>query len=97
MTKNVPARTNGDRIQPAVERGKQLLAEAGQWAREHPDELAVVAAPFLMLMLATRRHRLSYTEAVIVGEVAYWGGVAMCGQYRQWKTRPAGPSLKEVI
>ncbi len=81
-------RTNGDRVQPVVDR---------EWAREHPDELAVTAAPFLMLTMATRRHKLGVAEAVLISEVAYWGGLAMCAQYRQWKTRPVRPSTEEVV
>ena len=97
MSKAITPRTNGDRVQPYVDRGKKALAELGQWAREHPDEVAISVAPVLMLATATRRHRLNFAEAVIVSEVGYWCGVALCQQYRQWKTRPARPSLKEVI
>jgi hypothetical protein len=96
MTKAITPRTNGDRVQPFVDRGRKLLAETVRWAREHPDEVAVSAAPLLMLATATRRHPLGWAEAALVAEVGYWSGVAMCAQYRQWKTRPARPSLKEV-
>lgn len=95
--RSIAPRTNGDRIQPAIDRGRKLLAEAGQWAREHPDELAVTVAPWLLLALATRRHHLTYTEALLISEVGYLCGVAFWAHYRQWKDRPARPSLKEVI
>jgi len=99
VTKAVAPKTNGDRIQPVVDRGRKLLAEGIQWAREHPDEVVIDIAPWVLLALATKRHQLTYGEALIVSEVGYWSGLAALQQYRQWKTRPATgrPTLKEVI
>jgi hypothetical protein len=97
VTKAVAPKTNGDRVQPVVDRAKELLAEGVQWAREHPDEAFVAVAPWVLLTLAPGRLHLTYAEALVVAEVAYWGGVALCAQYRQWKTRPARPSLREVV
>jgi hypothetical protein len=97
MAKGITPRTNGDRIAPVVDRGKKVLAEGVAWAREHPDEVVIGIAPWVLLTLATRRHSLTSAEALIITEVGYWSGVAALQQYRQWKTRPARPSLKEVI
>jgi len=97
VTKSIAPRTNGDRVQPVVDRAKQVLAEGVAWAREHPDEAFVTVAPWVLLALATRRHALTYAEALIVSEVGYWSGLLVLQQYRQWKTRPARPSLREVV
>lgn len=99
MSKAITTRTNADRVEPVVERAKHLLAEGIQWAREHPDEAFVAIAPWVLLTLATKRHRLAYTEALIITEVGYWSGLLVLQHYRQWKTRPATgrPTLKEVI
>lgn len=92
-----PQRTNSDRVQPVIDRIRKLTAEGIAWAREHPDEAVLAAGPWLLLAAATRRHRLTYAEAFIVTEVGYWSGLAALWQYREWKTRPARPSLREVI
>ncbi len=98
MTKAIAPRTNGDRVQPVVDRGRKLLAGGIQWAREHPDEAVTAIAPCLLLAAATRRHSLTFAEALIISEVGYWSGLAALQQYRQWKTRPAaGRSLREVV
>jgi hypothetical protein len=91
--------TNGDRIQPVVDRTK-VLARAGlAYAREHPDEVAVAAAPIVLTMLATRRHKLNAVEAALIAEVGYWCGVLLAREYKAWKSRPAAPlpNLRRVI
>lgn len=89
--------TKGDAIQPAVDQAKRLLAATAQWAREHPDELAVGIAPCVLLAMATRRHPLSWGEALVISEAGYWLGLAAVKQYRTWKSRPAGPIFKRVM
>jgi hypothetical protein len=90
--------TNGDLfIRPAVERAKKAAAEAFSYAREHPDEAAVALAPVLMLMAATRRHKLSYPEALLISEIGFWAGVLAAQRFREWKDRPAAaPRLRKV-
>lgn len=91
----VPAR--GDVIQPAVDQAKRLLAATAAWAREHPDELLVGIAPCLVLAAATRRHPLSWGEALIISDAGYCLGLVAVRHYRTWKARPAGPVLKRVM
>ena len=91
--------TNGDRVQPVVDRTK-VLARAGlAYAREHPDEVAILAAPMFVTLWATRRHRLNALEAALVAEVGYWCGVLLAKEYKAWKSRPAAPlpKLRRVI
>lgn len=91
------ALTNGDLVAPYIDRAKVLAAGAARHFRANPDELAVAAAPFLMLALATRRHRLNVPEAILISECAFWFGVLAADAYRQWKERPAGrPTLRGI-
>jgi hypothetical protein len=97
MTKDV-ARTNGDYVQPAVDRTKKLITGLQKWARENPDEVILAATPVVGVYMATRRHDLSWTEALILSELAYWCGALAVAQYRRWKSQPAGggPRLRKV-
>lgn len=91
--------TNGDRIEPLVGKAKAGGRALVAYAREHPDEVAVAAAPMVLTMLATRRHRLNAVEAALVAEVGYWCGVLLAREYKAWKSRPAAPlpKLRRVI
>src|SRR5262249_44933770 len=91
-------RTNADRVAPVVDRARIALGNIAQWAREHPDEVAVGAVPYLLVVGATMRHRLSLAERMIVSHGAYWLAVLTVKEYRGWKTRPAGggPRLRKV-
>jgi hypothetical protein len=91
-------KTNGDVVQPAVDRVKAQARVIAVHFREHPDELAVSLAPFVMLAAATRRHNLSVIEAALIAECAIWGGFLAFDAYRNWKTKPAGapPRLRKV-
>jgi len=97
MTKEM-IRTNGDFVRPVVVAAKEHVAAVAAWARENPDEVAVGAVPYLLLVAATARHRLSLAERVIVSQAAYWLAVAAVSQYRVWKAKPAGapPRLRKV-
>jgi hypothetical protein len=95
------ARTNGDFVEPVVAATKAQLAMLREWVREHPDEVAVGAIPYLAVIAATSRHRLSLMERFIVAEAGYWLGVLAVREYRRWKTKPAGgplpgPRLRKV-
>lgn len=92
-------RTNGDRIEPLVGKAKAGGRALVAYAREHPDEVAVLAAPLLLTVLATRRHKLNAVEAALVAEVGYWCGVLAAREYKAWKSRPAAPlpNLRRVI
>jgi hypothetical protein len=83
--------TNGDLVAPYVARAKARAGAAVTRVREHPDEGAVAAVPFVLLTMVTARHRLSLLETVIVAECSFWGGVLAVQAYRNWKNRPAGP------
>lgn len=89
-------RTNGDLVQPLVDQVKKRAAAALEHFKAHPDELAVGAAPFLMLALATKRHRLNFAEAALVSEVAFWCGVFAVRAYQDWKDQDSAPSLRSV-
>ena len=91
-------KTNGDLVQPVVEHLKTGVRVAVEHFREHPDELAVAIAPWLVLMTATRRHKLNFAEAALVSECAFWSGVFAVEFYRNWKNKPAGtvPRLRKV-
>jgi hypothetical protein len=98
MTALVAPKTNGDVIQPFVDRGRALAVEAFEHFKAHPDELAVGVAPLLMMATATRRHKLNFAEAALVAEVGFWCGVFAVRAYRDWKDRPVGeqPRLRKV-
>jgi hypothetical protein len=89
-------KTNGDLVAPYVERGKFLAREAVSHVREHPDELAVAVIPFVLLTLATRRHRLGIAEAALVSQVAIWSGIFAVRAYQDWKAQDAAPALRSV-
>lgn len=84
-------RTNGELVAPYVGKARAAVAQLGELVRERPDEAAVGLAPFVLLTIATGRHRLSLLETVIVTECAVWGGLLAARAYRNWKDRPAGP------
>ncbi len=92
----ITKRTNGDRVAPVIDGARKTLTRLGEYVRDHPDEAAVCAGPFLVLAMATRRHKLSYTEAILVSEVGFWCGVFAVQQYQAWKAKPAKPLLKVV-
>lgn len=91
-------RTNGDVVQPYVDRFKADLVAQLNHLGSHPDELAVMLAPVLALTLATGRHRLNFAERLLVSECAIWGGYLALQAYSQWKDKPAGsvPRLRKV-
>lgn len=80
--------TNADVIQPSVDHVKKAARLAVEWARDHPDELAVAAVPAVLLTLATARHRLNLPERVLLSQCGYWAGVLAVDRYRAWKTEP---------
>lgn len=91
-------RTNGDLVAPVVERARKLAVELARGVREHPDEAAVAIAPWLVLTLATKRHKLNFAEAALIAECAFWSGFFAVEFYRSWKDKPAGspPRLRKV-
>jgi len=91
-------RTNADMVAPAVDRLKGAVALIAAHCREHPDEVAVGMAPWLMLTAATRRHHLNFAEAMLISECAVWSGFFAAQAYRAWKDKPAGtvPALRKV-
>lgn len=90
--------TNGDFVQPVVEAAKAHVTAIREWAREHPDEACVAVAPALAVVLSTRRHQLSFPEALLLSELGYWCGVLALREYRRWKSQPAGrPRLEKVV
>jgi len=96
MTKEI---TNGDLVRPVMVAAKEHAAAVAAWARHNPDEVAAGAIPYLLLVGATARHRLSLAERVIVSQAAYWLALASVRQYRVWKAKPAGappPRLRKV-
>lgn len=95
--KALEKKTNGDYVQPLVDRFRSRTGELVAYAREHPDEVAIAAAPLIVLTLATMRHNLTFPETVAVSQAGYWCGVLAAKQYRAWKAEPAGlTNLKRV-
>ena len=95
------APTNGDYVQPVVEATRAHLAALRAWAAAHPDEVTVAAVPYLAVIMATARHRLSLVERLIIAEAGYLLGLLAVREYRRWKTKPAGgplpgPRLRKV-
>ena len=91
--------TNGDRIEPLVDKAKTAGRALVAYAREHPDEVAIAVTPLLLTMWATRRHKLNGLESALLAESGYWCGVLLAKEYRAWKSRPAAPlpKLRRVI
>jgi len=90
------ARTNGDLVADVVTAARAHLAAVARYAVAHPDEAIAAAAPLLIVMAATRRRQLTFTEAFALTEVGYWCGVLAVKEYRRWKTRPASPPVRLV-
>lgn len=94
---SVAKRTNSDRVQPYVDAAKGKAVELGRWAQTHPDEAVLAITPTVLLMTATRRHQLTFTEAMIIAEIGYWCGLLAAKTYRDWKAKPAEPALRRVM
>lgn len=91
-------KTNGDLVQPVVDHLKRSAGQAIEHFKQNPDEFAVAVTPMVMLLLATRRHKLNFAEAALISECAFWSGYFAVEFYQNWKTRPAGsqPRLRKV-
>jgi hypothetical protein len=97
----VADRTNADLVQPAVDAAKARMVAIRDWARAHPDEAAIGVIPYVAVIAATSRHRLSAVGRFIVAEAGYLLGVLAVREYRRWKAQPAGgprpgPRLRKV-
>ena len=93
-----PQRTNGDRIQPVVDRMKKVLVEGARQAREHPDEAVVAVVPMVFALHFSIKYDMSVIDHVLVTQVGQQLGFLALRAYREWKTRPAaGRSLREVV
>lgn len=97
MSKAVAPRTNGDRIEQAVDRAKKKLAGDVAWAREHPDEAAVRALPVLVAFRLSFKYDMDLIDHMLITQLGFQFGDLALKAYREWKARPARPPLKEVI
>lgn len=97
MTKTVIPRTNGDRVQPYVDRAKHLLTEGAKWAREHPDEVVVAGLPMVLAVHLSIKYDMDWFDHVLITQTGQELGLLALKAYRDWKTRPARPSLEKVI
>jgi hypothetical protein len=92
-------KTKGDRVDEFVQAAVASIKSAVEHCAAHPDELAVWAAPTLLLAVALRRHRLTWPEQFIVSEAGAMLGELLAEKYTAWKKQPAAPSpnpLKKV-
>lgn len=78
-------RTNGEMIAPYVDEVTSRVHVVARRAWDHPDEAAAACTPFVLLTLATARHRLNVVERVLLTQCAVWGGYLAAESYRNWK------------
>jgi len=89
--KVIEPRTNGDRVDRAVH---ELTAQI----REHPDEVVVGALPIVVALHLSIKYDMKFADHMVITQAGWYAGLALARAYREWKTRPARPSLlKEVI
>ena len=89
--------TNGDVVERVMEDAKASLAEFLAGIREHPDEMAVAAAPLLFALAISFKYRLGFIEHELLCAMAGGFSPVAVAAYRQWKGRPAGRVLRKAV
>ena len=94
--KQVQPRTNGDRVDEVTGRVRERAGELLAWAAEHPDEAAVAVLPVVAALYLSAKYDMDFADHMVIGEAAQALSLLALKAYREWKARPARPSLKEV-
>lgn len=92
MTATRPVLTNGDLLAEVA----APMLRAAEFARRHPDELAVAALPYLAAVAISVRHRLPFPEHMLLCELGALGGAAALAEYRRWKAAPAARTVTRL-
>jgi hypothetical protein len=93
---STPVSTKGDRVEMITADLVNRAKSAVERLVRHPDEAAVLVAPSLLLAVATHRHRLTWTEQLIISEAAIWLGTLAAEKYTAWKAQPTTPAPLKV-